>query len=433
MLTIEDVLSKIHGMQKFGIKPGLERIKKLLEILDNPHDGIQVIHVAGTNGKGSTSAMIDSILRAHGFRVGLYTSPYLEVFNERIRLNGENISDEDLIKHAKKVFNAVDIMEKEGMESPTEFEVVTAIGFSYYKEKSVDFLVLEVGMGGRLDATNVVYPLVSVITPISFDHKEYLGDTLEKIAKEKCGIIKKNIPVVTSLQEKEALNVIENTCRETGSKLYKVGEHIKFKPISNSLLGQAFKLHSIKNFYENLQITLLGEHQLLNASTAVGAVEVLSDYGIEINKGKVALGLKGAKWAGRFEILREEPYIIIDGAHNEAGFEVLKKSIISYFNDKRKIFVLGILKDKDYRRMLEIIAPIADKIITTKPDSPRALSSKELKEAIKCVTSKNIPIESEDDINKAVEIALNIAAKDDVIIFAGSLYMIGKVREILRK
>lgn len=433
MWTVEDVLLKIHGMQRFGIKPGLFRIKKLLEILGNPQEDIKVIHIAGTNGKGSTSSMIDSILRAHGYRVGLYTSPYLEVFNERIRLNGENIADEDLVQHALEVFKALDVMEQQGIEPPTEFEVVTALAFSYYKDKDVDFLVLEVGMGGRLDATNVVVPLVSVITPISFDHKEYLGNTLEEIAREKCGIIKKKVPVVTSLQEDEAIKVIEETCKETDSKLYKVGEHIKFKLLNDDLSGQIFELCSIKNYYENLKITLLGRHQLSNASTAVGAVEVLSDYGIPVIKEKVAAGLYNAKWAGRFEILKEKPYVIIDGAHNEAGCEVLKKSVLNYFGGKRKIFVLGILKDKDYINMLKILVPIADMIITTKPESPRALTSKELKEAIEGLSLKNIPVINEDDIEKALEIALNCAKEDDIVIFAGSLYMIGKVRGLLKK
>ncbi|ADL07456.1 bifunctional folylpolyglutamate synthase/dihydrofolate synthase [Thermosediminibacter oceani] len=434
MLSYREALEFIHGMNRFGIKLGLQKITRLLQLLGNPHEGIKIIHVAGTNGKGSTCAMIDSILRAAGYRVGLYTSPYLEVFNERIRVNGRNIPDEDIARLTEKVRKAIREMEARGWGVPTEFEVVTALGFMYFKEQNLDFLVLEVGMGGRYDATNVVTPLVSVITSISYDHQQYLGNTLEEIAREKCGIIKQGVPVVTAPQEPEAMRVIEDTCREQNCPLVKVEEKTRYRLLDWGLEGQVFSLQTSRNTYDNLKIKLLGDHQLDNAATAVASVEALEHYGINITRQAVEKGLLEARWPGRLEIMGRNPDVLIDGAHNPSGVGVLKSAILKYFPGKRVILVIGILKDKDYLKMLEEIIPVADAVVATRPDSPRALEPNELEGSIKSLNLEKMPeIYVREEVEEAIDTAYEIAGASDVIVFAGSLYLIGKVRSLLKK
>lgn len=460
MLSYNQALDFIHGLNRFGTKLGLQNITKLLDILGNPHKGIKIIHVAGTNGKGSTCAMIDSILRSAGFKVGLYTSPYLEVFNERMRVNGENISDDDLARLTDKVHAAVMYMRENNLGSPTEFEVVTAIGFLYFKEQSVDFLVLEVGMGGRLDATNVVTPMVSVITPISLDHQQYLGNTLEDIAREKCGIIKPGIPVVTSLQEYEAMRVIEEVSNSLNCKLIKVSneqarescETVYYHLISDDEKGLVFDLKTQKNTFPGLKIQLIGRHQLDNAATAVAAIEVLNMQGIKIKSDAIYSGLRNARWPGRLELISENPTILIDGAHNIAGIKTLKEALNQYYSNRKKILVLGILEDKDYKDMLHDIVPVADIIITTAPNNPRALAACELADIIaelfgdsviqmnakdldigkKINSNTTIQVYAEEMIEDAAKLAKALADSEYMIVFAGSLYMIGYVRTLLR-
>jgi len=458
MLTYEEALSFIHDLNRFGTKLGLQNITNLLNILGNPHRDLRIIHVAGTNGKGSTCAMIDSILRAAGYKVGLYTSPYLEVFNERIRVNGENIPDEDIARLTQKIQEAMAVMKEKGMGSPTEFEVVTALGLLYFKEQAVDFLVFEVGLGGRLDATNVVTPLVSVITPISFDHQQYLGNTLTDIAREKCGIIKPGIPVVSGPQDAEAMRVIEETCKKLNCPLIKVVDIKDFNAdnnllshrlIESSVEGQKFDIMTKNHLYRELSIELLGYHQLENATTAVGAIEALSFSGIHIDTEAIYAGLKQARWPGRLEILGRKPLVLIDGAHNIAGINSLKQALNCYFKNMNKIMVLGILKDKDAREMLKEITTSADVIITTAPDNPRAYTGQELaqmigqiynkaidsEEDVKSIRidSKTVPIYTKEKIVDAVELALQLASPEDLVLFAGSLYMIGEARTVLRR
>lgn len=449
MFSYVEALKYIHGLNVFGTKLGLQNIFKLLEILGSPQDGMKIIHVAGTNGKGSTCSMIDSVLRAAGFNVGLYTSPFLEVFNERIRVNGVNIDDEDLSRITLEVKRAAEFMIDKKLGSPTEFEVVTAIGFVYFKEQNVDFLVLEVGMGGRLDATNVAKPLVSVITPISYDHQQYLGDTLADIAREKCGIIKAGIPVVTAPQEPEAMKVIENTCLERNSELFKVSGDIEtggdliYEIKKDDFESRLFDLTSKSKKYMGLEVSLLGTHQVDNAATAVGAIEALGLSGNHIAPKAVQTGLKEAKWLGRLEVLHNDPVVLIDGAHNIAGVKSLRAALERYFSDKHKVLVLGILGDKDFAGMLKELVPLADTIVTTSPENPRALSAAELAEAITKIFPKTIincddikrgacegkiSLYKKQNIDEAVKFACTLAKNDEMVVFAGSLYMIGSVR-----
>jgi dihydrofolate synthase/folylpolyglutamate synthase len=461
MLSYNQALDFIHGLNVFGTKLGLHNITKLLELLGNPHEGIKIIHVAGTNGKGSTCAMIDSIFRSAGFKVGLYTSPYLEVFNERMRVNGENISNGDLARLTDKVRETVIYMRENNLGSPTEFEVVTAIGFCYFKEQAVDFLVLEVGMGGRLDATNVVTPVVSVITPVSLDHQQYLGNTLTDIAREKCGIIKPGIPVVTGPQEPETMKVIEEISNSKGCSLTKVINTevnippymISYRLVNNDVKSMIFDLKTPQNSYLGLEIELMGRHQLDNAATAVGVVEELRFTGIDIKRNAIYSGLKEVKWPGRLEILNERPTILIDGAHNIAGVKTLKQTLVQHFSNKKKILVLGILKDKDYKEILKDIVTVADIIISTAPENPRALSAAKLSDIISdlfndtvirvdsrdagidknACSAMSIKVYTEENIEAAVKLAHSLAAPEDMIIFAGSLYLIGHVRTLLNE
>ncbi|HHY70731.1 MAG TPA: bifunctional folylpolyglutamate synthase/dihydrofolate synthase, partial [Thermoanaerobacterales bacterium] len=351
-------------------------------------------------------------------------------------------------------------MRKNNLGSPTEFEVVTAIGFLYFKEQAVDFLVLEVGMGGRLDATNVVTPVISVITTISLDHQQYLGNTLKSIAREKCGIIKPGIPVVAGTQETEAMTVIEETCdllkcsltKVINTETDKLPDVISYRPVSDDVKGMIFDINAPKNSFPSIEIGLIGRHQLDNAATAVGAVEALSLTGTNINKNAIYSGLKAARWPGRLEILHEKPTVLIDGAHNIAGIKALKQTLEQYFHNKKKILVLGILQDKDYKQMLQYIVNVANIVISTAPDSPRALSAAGLSEIIieifddnairvdikdadigeKVCSDALIRVYTEDKIEDAVNLARSLAAPEDTIIFAGSLYMIGHVRALLK-
>ncbi|NLC63238.1 MAG: bifunctional folylpolyglutamate synthase/dihydrofolate synthase [Thermoanaerobacterales bacterium] len=448
MANYKEAIEYIHSFSRFGTKLGLDNISRLLNYLGNPQKGLKIIHVAGTNGKGSTCSMIDSILRDAGYRVGLFTSPYLETFNERIKIDGTNITDYEIYNSIEKIKYVVSLIKQHGYNLPTEFEVVTALGLLFFKEKEVDFVVLEVGMGGRLDATNVGKPLVSVITPISYDHQHYLGNTLREIAFEKCGIIKPNTPVVSAEQEAEALQVICDTCIRNNSPLTLVSNSgycpnastINYSVKRDDLNGVVFDLKTPNRSYENIEIRMLGSHQAGNAVVAAGAVETLNYLGIDIKEEAVYSGLRWARWPGRLEIMGENPYLLIDGAHNLAGIKTLKALIKKHFNSHRKILVFGVLKDKDYNKMVEELAPLFDVIIATSPESPRALLPEELKNTIitACKGVKNnfsnIPcIYIREKISDAVGFSVQIASQQDLVVYAGSLYLVGSVRSLLKK
>ncbi|TCT17070.1 dihydrofolate synthase/folylpolyglutamate synthase [Natranaerovirga pectinivora] len=421
-MTYEDALEYIHGSLRFGDKLGLDNIRKLLELMGNPQKKLKFIHVAGTNGKGSTCAILASILKEEGYKVGMFTSPYIEAFTERIIINDEQILKMDLARITEDIKSHVDHMVKEGFNHPTEFEIVTAIGFQHFFEKNCDIVVLEVGMGGRLDSTNVIdLPLVSVITSISLDHTDYLGDTIDKIAFEKCGIIKDNGITVSYLDQKnEALEVIKKTAEERNNHFVVPSNH--YKIISNDLNGIVFNY----NAYENLRITLLGKHQLLNAITAITVIEVLNEKGLlRVSRESLINGLSNAKWIGRFEVLKTEPYFIIDGAHNISGIEALSDSVDAYLMDKKLTFLVGMLKDKDYEQILSIIGHKAHRIIATTPDNPRALSGEALGEVARKYCEDVIV---EEEIENAITRAFECTRKDEVILCFGSLYLIGEVR-----
>jgi len=424
-VNYEQALEYIHGTHKFGIKLGLDNIRKLLEFMDNPHRKLKYVHVAGTNGKGSTVAFISSILKESGYKVGIYTSPYIERFTERIKINNDEISKEDLARITEYVKGKVELMISQGENHPTEFEIVTAIAFQYFYEKDCDIAVLEVGLGGRFDSTNVIdSPLAAVITTISYDHMAQLGDTLDKIAFEKAGIIKRGTDVVLYPQTREADKVFEEVCHEKGARLHKLSFHsINIKKFSPD--GQEFDYGEFKS----LKIGLLGEHQVKNAVVALETALILARKGYDrICESSVRKGLADAKWPGRLEILKKEPIFLIDGAHNAEGAKTLSEFLKTYFPGKKIVFIIGVLKDKDFKSMIEVCAPLAEDIITVTPNSDRALPAETLAQNLENYC-KNVSIS--DTIVNAVEKSLKIAPKDGVICAFGSLYYIGEIRSVL--
>jgi dihydrofolate synthase/folylpolyglutamate synthase len=423
-------IEKIHEFERFGSVLGLERMNIILEKLGNPQDDLKVIHVAGTNGKGSICKYIYEVLRAAGYKAGLYTSPFLEVFNERIELDGEYISDEDLSIYTQRVLDKAKEMVEEGYDSPTEFEVVTAIAFLYFKEKGCDYAVLEVGLGGRGDSTNVVKsPLCSVIASISLDHTDRLGDTIAKIAFEKAGIIKENCPVVINTDKKEARDVFVAKAEECHAEIF---DAIGLKPeiTAKTLEGCIFNVKVMEKEYHDIEISMGGDYQVSNAMAALYALTLLNARGkINVSDAAIAAGMKKAKQIGRFEIMGREPFVIIDGAHNPDGSLSLKTTINQFFHDKKVLMIVGILADKDVGQVLDNFRGITDEFVATEPGNPRKMKAAELAENIYAKGGKCIIMETPE---KAVDYAMSRRGDFDLILFAGSLYLIGEVRRLLR-
>lgn len=428
-MTYKEAMDYITSIGRFGSNYGLKRTFRLLELLGSPHEKIKLIHVAGTNGKGSTTAMITKILRGLGYKVGMYTSPYLEEFEERIQINGENINKNTLVGLLEEVRIAIDKVIEEGYEQPTEFEIITALMFLYFYNERVDYGVIEVGLGGRLDSTNVLTPKVSVIASISLDHMNILGDNLKDIAKEKAGIIKKGIPVILYPQKKEVEEVILKIAKEKNSKVYLVKkEYGKLIDIDYEELYQNVEIQSYKNKY-TINLPLLGEHQISNLNVALNTIEVLCEQEqIKFDKKIVERSLEDVKWIGRLEVLGKKPTIVIDGAHNIDGIKALRKNIEKYFKYNKIYLLLGILADKQVKEMIEEIAPVAEKIYALTPHSERAELSEDLKNEILKYNSNTIAFESYEE---AIFSALKEAKEEDLILISGSLYMIGDMRKII--
>ncbi|MCX7912966.1 MAG: bifunctional folylpolyglutamate synthase/dihydrofolate synthase [Thermodesulfovibrionales bacterium] len=438
----KDSIDYLYGLQKHGIKLGLDRTRLILSALGNPQRNFRSVHIAGTNGKGSVSAMIASILKSRGFKVGLFTSPHLVSFTERISINGVEIAESEVVQLTDEIKTVISSLTT---EIPTFFEFVTAMAFLYFSRNKIDWGVIEVGMGGRLDCTNVIIPEVSVITRISYDHKEFLGNTLTEIAKEKAGIIKKTVPVIASSQEDEAKRVIEDTALRQSSRLYLYDVDFKGNLVKSDLHGITFEyrdkevsesLSSKYNFY----VPLAGEHQLINASVAIKASKLLlqkftkdpQDSIFESIKG----GLSQTRWRGRLELLRQEPPIMIDGAHNPDAAEKLsvslKKLVLPYYEI---ILVTGIMLDKDIRGILKPLLPLCSEIIFTAPNYGRAASPKVLSDI---ALSEGFDSKIAPTIKQALEMAISIASqimhpdrKRPLILITGSFYTIGEALEIL--
>lgn len=423
-------LKYLEELRVLGSNYGLERTERLLELLGNPHKKLKLIHIAGTNGKGSTSSIIGKVLIEHGYKVGFFNSPHLEEIEETIRINDENIPEEDLVYLLEEIKPYVNKVVEEGYKHPTEFEVLTCIMFLYLYRQKVDFGVIEVGLGGRLDSTNVIKPILSIITSISLDHTNILGNTIQEITNEKAGIIKEAIPVITCNQKDEALYIIKNKALLTKSKLTIVDskDFVFLEIVNDDIPYQRVSVNFNNNKY-TLDLALLGKHQIINLSLAIKALEELEKLNyIKVDINKLYKGVKNVKWKGRLEVLKKDPFIVIDGAHNIAGIEFLKSNIEEYFKYKNLYLILGILADKNVEEMVKIIAPLATEVYTVTANSIRATSANELKEVVLKYNNNCI---SFDDYNKAIQISLSKANKDDLIVASGSLYMIGEIRKKL--
>jgi len=406
-----------YSPEKFDLK----RMRAFLELLNNPQNNFKVIHVAGTKGKGSTAAMIASILSAGGYKIGFYTSPHMIDFSERIRIN--NV----LIKHIE-IANLVNQLEPIIKKVPelTTFEIITGMAFKYFSDHNVDFGVIEVGMGGRFDATNVVIPQISVITSISFDHTKVLGRTLKKIAFEKAGIIKENIPVVVSKQKASPLNEIKRIACERKARLIYAPDHYRVETKAHSLDGQTFSIKKAEDSFVDISIPLLGDHQIDNALTAYACVEELTNLGVKIGSNAVTKGFTRIKWPGRFEIINRKPLIIIDGAHNLDSFKKLSETIRKYLPGKKIILIFGASEDKAVKSMLETIKPFIKILIITRSEHPRAM---ELSRVESIAESLKLKFESKDNIKNAVGEALVHSDDTTAIIASGSIFIAGAVKE----
>ncbi len=421
-MTYEEALEYIHSVSWTFCKPGLERISALCEALGHPERDLKFVHVAGTNGKGSFCSMLDSVLRAAGYKVGLYTSPYIVEFGERMRVGGENIRPEVLAEITERVKPIADAME----DKPTEFELITAIAFEFFRREGVDVVVLEAGLGGRLDSTNVIRdPLCSVITGIALDHTAILGDTVEKIAREKAGIIKDGAPVLFGGDDPAAAEVIREVAIARGSE-YRAVDYAALGILNFSLGGSIFNYKS----HRGMKIKLLGSYQPRNAAVVLDAVELLRTRGFVIEEGDIAAGLASARWPARFEIISDEPLIIFDGAHNPQGIESAVSSIETYFG-KRKIYaVTGVLADKDYEKIANSLARVAERAYTITPDNPRALSAKDWADTL---AVRGIDARPTGSIGEAVRLARADGAENrTTVVCLGSLYTYGDVIAALK-
>ena len=410
-----------------GIVPGLDNIKELCKRLGDPQDKLKFIHIAGTNGKGSTLAFISSVLTYSGYRVGRYISPTIRDYRERFQINSKMISQSMFCELLEVVKEACEDMVSNGLAHPTAFEIETALSFLYFAKKNCDLVVLECGMGGKDDATNVISTSkLCVITPISMDHMQFLGDSIEKIAQNKCGIIKKDIPVVSGYQQKEAYDVISKKCIEKNSDLYTLSEE-RITDIKYSLSKQSFKLDKTK--YE---IKLPGVWQIENAALSVMALKVLKDTGYKkITDENIKKGLMSTEWPARFQVVSKKPLLIIDGAHNEDAALRLKESIDLYLNDKEKIFIMGMFRDKAVDTVVKTLVLDARMIFTCQaPDNPRALRPVELAEV---VSGYNKNVTCCDSVEEAVEFALSMADENTAVIAAGSLAYLGKILDMYLK
>jgi dihydrofolate synthase/folylpolyglutamate synthase len=419
----------LFGLQKHGIKLGLDNTVKLLSLFNNPQKKFHSIHVAGTNGKGSTSAMIASILPAAGFRTGLFTSPHLVSFTERIRVNNEEITEEEVVELTEEIRSTI-----EGSElNPTFFEFVTVIAFLYFKRKNVEWAVVETGMGGRLDATNVLLPEASVITSINYDHSEFLGNTIAEIAEEKAGIIKDGVPVITSAQEPSVMDAIKKKAGEKNAGLFIYGRDFAAAIKAEDTNGSVFNYNGDSSFGD-LVIALPGRHQVLNAALALKTIEAISLKPLpdtsRLTPDTIRAGLGNIKWQGRLELVSKEPLILIDGAHNPSAAKILADALKEIFFKKyrRIILIAGIMSDKDVRGIMAPLLPLAVEIILTAPAyeraaSPDVLSGHALSLGFSCRKTYCVA--------DAIAMASELYREGDLIVITGSFYTIGEAKEIL--
>ena len=398
----------------------LRRVDELLARLGNPHLKARTVHIAGSKGKGSVAAMIASALTASGYTTGLNTSPHLHVYNERIRVDGKTVSDEELVALVEKVRPEADVVHKKATYGQlTTFEVTTVLAFSYFALKGADFQVIEVGLGGRLDATNVVWPEICIITSISFDHMEALGNTLVEITVEKAGIIKPDSLVVTSPQVDEVAKVIEEACLGRDAKLVRVGSDVTWQSLGFDSNRQSLRVKGRLGSYE-LSIPLLGQHQLENAATAVAALEVLTEKGFHISRDSITDGLAQVDWPGRLQVLIRRPLLVVDGAHNPYSALKLRQALEQYFDFDRAILIIGTSADKDIAGIISELLPLFDKVIATHSIHPRAMPTASVMAEL---GRQGVEAQATEDISIALPLALTLAGEKDLICVTGSLFV----------
>jgi dihydrofolate synthase/folylpolyglutamate synthase len=428
--SYQETIEYLYSLQKHGVKLALANSNTLMELMDNPHKKFRAVHIAGTNGKGSTSVYIACMLMMAGYRVGLYTSPHLVSFTERIRINGTPIAEALVISLARRVRDAYRrLPAAEGFSemNPTFFEVTTAMAFTYFAEEGIDIAIIEVGMGGRLDSTNVIRPLVSVITNIDLEHTEYLGGTLEQIAQEKAGIVKPGVPLVTGVAQPEVISVIESTAASQQARILRMEKDF-FAEYASKGSKQIFHYHGIHAHYSDLQLQMLGRYQIDNACLALATVECLREAGFVIDENAIRHGIEQARWGGRMERVMQNPDIFLDGAHNPASAKklaMLIRDMMPVYH--RLILVIGILGDKDYRGIIDELVPLADHVVVTEPQYSRALSVKVLAAEISRLHAR---VSMAETVSKALSHARDIALPDDLILVTGSLYVVGDARAL---
>jgi len=419
---ITSTLEYIHSVKWQGSKPGLERTRELLSALGNPEKSLRFVHIAGTNGKGSTAACIAAVLIKAGYRTGLYTSPYIQCFNERIQVDGEQISDDELESLTDEIRPAAETME----DPPTEFEMITALAMKHFHNRNCEIVVLEVGMGGELDSTNVIgTPEVAVITAIGLDHVNELGPTIADIASAKAGIIKSGGDVVIYGGEREVEAVFERVSAERGARLGKA-DFSRIRSLEFSLDCIKLRIEP----YGLVDLPLIGEYQPKNALLAITALELLCEKGYSISDADIKAGLGSVRWPGRFEILGRAPVFILDGAHNPQGAGAAADSLRRHFGERKVVFVVGVLADKDVDSIIEHIAPLAEAFIAVRPDSARAMEAPALAEKL---SRYGVPVSSRDTIGGSVAEAIGRAGESGIVCALGSLYISAAIRAAVDK
>ena len=418
----QETLAYLYGLERFGMVFGLENISRLLQVLDDPHRALQVIHVGGTNGKGSVSAMMASVLQEGGYRVGLYTSPHLVSFTERIQINGAEITWEEVVKLTDLLRGKI---EEEGIPQRfTFFDFTTALALYYFSHQKVDVTILEVGLGGRLDSTNVVRPLITVITNVERDHYQILGERIEDIAREKAGIVKHGIPLISGASQSEVIDILEDICRKYDAPMRLKGRDFEGEQTTRRTLN----FHGCRWHLKGIQLGISGSFQIENAAIALGALEALGERGYGVEKDSIYRGLATVRWPGRLELVQKTPQILLDGAHNHAAARSLRKALQEDFDYHHLYMIMGIMEDKEVSAILSELAPLADILIASNPHNPRALSAQQIAEIAQnyCNEVKVI-----NDVGEGMEYAQEVAEEDDLIIVAGSLFTVGEARNHL--
>jgi len=427
-----EALAKLSQLTRFGINLGLQRITSLLGILGNPEKQVPIVHLGGTNGKGSTLAMLASILRAGGYRVGTFISPHLLSYRERFMINGENITEDTFVLLLEEICGTLAEVQRETGEAPTEFEVLTALAFLYFAREKVDIALIEVGMGGDIDSTNVVKkPLLSIITNVSLDHQDYLGNTLAEIAQKKSGIIKAGCPVVTASREEEVLQIIRQKAQDCRAPLWEVPRDASWERQEETSTGQFFTVQTLQHDYGRLFLPFWGQHQVENAVTAILAGEILQEQGWRMEVPTIKQGLAKARWPGRLEVVGRRPLLVLDGAHNPAGIAVLAQWLAEKKEEvQRVLLVIGMLDDKDRALAAHLLEPLVEMVIITKPNSYRAEHWQELS---KNFHENKVPVLLIENLAEAIGKAVQEAQTDDLVLVTGSLYLIGEARAMMLK